>query len=245
MIFKKYLIYIKIKTSEQLLIVNKSKHIDKIQIDKKPLRVYKTYLKFNSIPVIINYNQSTMDKINSILDKLRFNALDGLPGLAFIQTKYGVRPSLVLLGLLAVLFALSPLFNTYSLLASIICYLIPAYLSFLALESPDKDDDTRFLIYWIIFSLVEVGQPFVRFFLSRFIYMIFRIVLTIALLHPISDLSLKIYNKLISPFLKKHEKEIDDEINTLTEEGKKKVINTIKENLWAWLWPNIAINKNY
>jgi receptor expression-enhancing protein 5/6 len=147
-----------------------------------------------------------MEKINSLLDTLHLSSLDGLPGLTFIQSKYGLRPSLVLVGLLGVLLALSPFFNTYSLLTSIICYLIPAYLSFLALESPDTEDDIRFLIYWIIFSFVEVGQPFVRFFLNSFIYMIFRVLLTIALLHPFSDLSLKIYNKLISPFLKKHEK---------------------------------------
>lgn len=172
-----------------------------------------------------------MDKVNSLLDTLRFSSLDTLPGLSFIQSKYGVKPSLVLIGLLGVLLALSPYFNTYSWLTSIICYLIPAYLSFLALESPDTEDDIRFLIYWIIFSFVEVGEPLVRFFLNRFIYMIFRILLTIALLHPFSDLSLKLYNKLISPFLKKHEKSIDEEFDTLAKEGKKKIVDTIKENL--------------
>jgi receptor expression-enhancing protein 5/6 len=172
-----------------------------------------------------------MDQINSVMDSLRFTSLDALPGLTFIQTKYGVRPSLVLLGLLGVMLALSPFFNTYSLLASIICYLIPAYLSFLALETPEPEDDIRFLTYWIIFSFVEVGQPFLRLFLSKFIYTMFRILLTIALLHPFSDLSLKIYNKLIGPFLKKHEAGIDTEITELAEQGKKKLVDAIKENL--------------
>ena len=54
------------------------------------------------------------------------------------------------------LLLLSPMLHTHSLVTSIVCYLVPGYLSFLALESKDKDDDIRYLNYWIIFSLAEV-----------------------------------------------------------------------------------------
>jgi len=145
-----------------------------------------------------------MDQLKKYLEPLKLETLDRLPGLSFIETKYKVKPSYVLLGLFAILLILSPILNTHSLLTSIICYLIPAYLSFIALESTDKEDDIRYLTYWIIFSLAEVGTPFLRFFLSSFFYMTFRIALTIVLLHPLSDLSLKVYNNLVKPFLVKH-----------------------------------------
>jgi receptor expression-enhancing protein 5/6 len=77
-----------------------------------------------------------------------------MPALKFIEEKYKIKPSVVLLIAFVLLLLLSPILNTHSLLTSIVCYLIPAYLSFIALESTDKEDDIRYLTYWIIFSLV-------------------------------------------------------------------------------------------
>jgi len=77
-----------------------------------------------------------------------------MQSLRFVEEKYQVKPSAVLLITFVVLLMLSPLLNTHGVLISIICYLIPAYLSFVALESTDKEDDIRYLTYWIIFSAV-------------------------------------------------------------------------------------------
>jgi hypothetical protein len=61
-----------------------------------------------------------------------------LPGLQFVQEKYKLKPSIVAVGLFVLLLLLSPVLGTHSLLTSVVCYLIPAYLSFRALESSDK-----------------------------------------------------------------------------------------------------------
>ena len=116
------------------------------------------------------------------------------------------------MGIFIVLLALSPILHTHSLLTSVVCYLVPGYLSFLALESKDKDDDIRYLNYWIIFSATEVFTPLLRIFFSKFFYMLVRIAITIVLLHPLSDLSLKIYNTVVRPFLVKHESTIDENL---------------------------------
>lgn len=123
-----------------------------------------------------------------------------------------MKPSVILLIVFVVLLALSPILKTYAILTSIVCYLIPAYLSFIALESTDKEDDIRYLTYWIVFSMGEVTTPLLKLFFNRFTYMAFRIVLTLVLLHPESGLAALIYNKAVKPFLSENEKRIDEKL---------------------------------
>ena len=61
--------------------------------------------------------------------------------------------------------------------------------------------------------------------------MMFRMVITVLLLHPLSDLSLKCYNSFVRPFLLKHEKKIDDQVDDLAKKGKKIVVDGIKEGI--------------
>lgn len=172
-----------------------------------------------------------MSLLNKLVEPLQLSVLDRLPALSFVEEKYKVKPSLAAIALFVLLLILSPVFGTHSLLTSIVCYLIPAYLSFLALESTDKEDDIRYLNYWIIFSLAEVTTPFLRLFFNKFFYMLFRMAVTVLLLHPLSDLSLKCYNNVVRPFLLKHEKEIDGKIDDLAKEGKKRVLEEISEGI--------------
>jgi receptor expression-enhancing protein 5/6 len=127
-----------------------------------------------------------------------------MDSLKFIEVKYKVKPSVVLLVLFLLLLLLSPILNTRNILTSIVCYLIPAYLSFIALESTDKEDDIRYLIYWIVFSLVEVSTPLFRLFFNKFIYMTIQVLITVILLHPLSNIASIFYNNFIGPFLNHH-----------------------------------------
>ena len=56
-----------------------------------------------------------------------------MQSLKFIEEKYNVKPSVLLLIVFVILLVLSPIFKTYAIMTSLVCYLIPAYLSFLAL----------------------------------------------------------------------------------------------------------------
>jgi len=123
----------------------------------------------------------------------------------------------MLLILLAVLLLLSPVIYTHGLLTSIVCYLAPAYLSFLALESIDKEDDIKYLNYWVIFALMEVSVPLLRLFLNKFFYMAFRVLFTLVLLHPMTNLSVVIYNNIVRPFMSKSSEAINDGINKISD----------------------------
>lgn len=109
--------------------------------------------------------------------------------------------------------------------------MVPAYLSFLALESVDKEDDVKYLTYWIIFSIAEVSTPLFKILLSSFVYSYFRIILTLLLLHPLTGFSNKIYYKLVEPFLKKHETTIDQNLSNLAKEGKERIVDGVEEGL--------------
>lgn len=61
--------------------------------------------------------------------------------------------------------------------------------------------------------------------------MTFRIILTVALLHPDSPLASILYNKGVKPFLSTHEKTIDQKLDELREEGKKKLIEGVTDGL--------------
>ncbi|GFS40070.1 receptor expression-enhancing protein 6 [Trichonephila inaurata madagascariensis] len=47
---------------------------------------------------------------------------------------------------------------TYYILYICIGFLYPAYCSLIALQTPDKKDDTMWLIYWVIFALLNVAE---------------------------------------------------------------------------------------
>ena len=74
-----------------------------------------------------------MEQLNLIPEWLRPVHLDKMPRLAFIEQNYKVKPSVVGLGLFVAMLLLSPILHTHSLLTSVVCYLVPGYLSFLAL----------------------------------------------------------------------------------------------------------------
>jgi hypothetical protein len=74
-----------------------------------------------------------MEFAKAFIEPLQLTFLDKLPNLKFVEQQYNVKPSIVAIAAFVLLLLLSPLLNTHSLLTSLVCYLIPAYLSFLAL----------------------------------------------------------------------------------------------------------------
>ena len=125
-----------------------------------------------------------MDYLNKFLEPLNVAALDNLPGLKFIEEKYKLKPSLSLLAISAAMLVLTPILGVYAFTTGIFCFLVPAFLSFLALESKEKADDIKYLTYWVVFSLVEISSPIIGLLFSNFFFMLIRIVLSILLLHP-------------------------------------------------------------
>ena len=52
------------------------------------------------------------------------------------------------------------------LLSGLVGFVYPAYMSFKALETDNKDDDRRCLVYWTVYAACQLFDPILSFVLS-------------------------------------------------------------------------------
>lgn len=110
--------------------------------------------------------------------------------------------------------------NATSLVVGVGCCVAPAYFTFLVLETDNRKSLKKYLIYWIIYSILELISPGLTLLLPSVAYILVRIGFTVLLLHPESPVAERLFNDFIQPFLVRHEKEIDNNIKNAIEKGK-------------------------
>ena len=132
-------------------------------------------------------------------------------GLAFLEQKTGVNRIYLLQGGAALLAFYLVVGYSSCLIVSIIGFAYPAYASIKAIESEEKDDDTKWLTYWTVYSSFNVVRYFTDVLMSWFpLYFVFKCAFLLWCMAPFScNGSVFIYNKFLKPFVTKHEKTID------------------------------------
>jgi len=131
--------------------------------------------------------------------------------LTMIEQKTNIKKRYIALVAIVVISIYLVIGLAKDLLCNLIGFVYPAYISVKAIESTDKDDDTEWLMYWVVFSTFSCVEFFSDILLSWFpFYFLGKCIFLIWCMAPTSYNGSKIlYSKLIRPFVLKHENKID------------------------------------
>ncbi|XP_068146948.1 receptor expression-enhancing protein 5 isoform X2 [Drosophila tropicalis] len=112
------------------------------------------------------------------------------------------------------------------LLCNIIGVLYPAYISIHAIESSTKQDDTKWLTYWVTFGIFTVIEFFSGVLTSIIpFYWLLKCAFLIWCMLPMEQNgSVIIYNKLVRPYFLKHHHSVDK----IIDDGMKKASSVLK-----------------
>ncbi len=88
------------------------------------------------------------------------------------------------------------------------------YASVKAIESKDTNDDTQWLVYWIVYGLFSFVETFIDLILYWIpFYFAIKIVFLVWCMHPTTKGATVIYNAVIRDVFKAHEEKIDSLLN--------------------------------
>jgi len=99
-------------------------------------------------------------------------------------------------------------------LCSIVGFLYPAFKSFESIENRAKNDQTQWLIYWVVYAFFSIIEVFVEILLYWIpFYYAFKMAFLLWAMLPQTRGAKYLYDSFLKDFLKKNESKIDAALN--------------------------------
>jgi receptor expression-enhancing protein 5/6 len=96
-------------------------------------------------------------------------------------------------------------------ITQVIAVLYPAFMSFVALETDNPEDDKQWLTYWVCYGCFAILDQFAGFILSFIpFYFFLKMAFLIWCMHPSTQGATIVYNNYILPFYNEHAAEIEN-----------------------------------
>ncbi|RLN80150.1 hypothetical protein BBJ28_00015782 [Nothophytophthora sp. Chile5] len=96
------------------------------------------------------------------------------------------------------------------LVVGLVGFIYPAYMSFKAISTPNSDDDTQWLTYWVVYAFFNLTESITDLVLSWIpFYFFIKVAFLVWCYHPSTAGSNVIYNTLIKPYVAPHVAQID------------------------------------
>uniref|UniRef100_A0A672G4I9 Receptor expression-enhancing protein n=1 Tax=Salarias fasciatus TaxID=181472 RepID=A0A672G4I9_SALFA len=156
---------------------------------------------------VLDLLQTLKEKAERFLNE--DNVVTGV--LSWMEKKTGVRKKILAAGAVS----LTGLYLMYGYGAALLCNLIgfvyPAYYSIKAIESADKEDDTKWLTYWVVYGVFGLAEFFSDLFLYWFpFYYAAKCAFLLWCMAPVSwNGSQVLYSRLVRPLFLRHEAAVD------------------------------------
>lgn len=122
-----------------------------------------------------------------------------------LETKTGYPKAFFFLGAAFLLSLVVYFIGGVKLISDLFGFFYPAYMSFKAIDTPQENDNTQWLTYWVVFSLFSILESCAM-FLTSFIpfYFFIKIAFFLYLYHPKFNGASLIYQQLrplVLPYL--------------------------------------------
>jgi receptor expression-enhancing protein 5/6 len=112
-------------------------------------------------------------------------------------------------------------------ITNVVGFLYPVYASIVALETSNKEDDTQWLTYWVVFGFFCIIENFSDYILYWIpFYYAIKVTFLVWCMLPKYQGAKTVYTTLIRPLFQKHENAIDAALNALDSQG---AINTAED----------------
>ena len=163
--------------------------------------------------------------LDRVCDKLGLHKLENIPQLKELSTKTHIKPAYFGIIFLSILSLMVLLEIGGFWIAFLVGFLYPAWASFKAIGTRQKEEDKQWFTYWALFGFIQVFDT-VIYSLFRWVpfYSACKIALFIYLYHPKTHGALELYHKIIRPYL------INYEGHEVIEATKDETLKSSKDN---------------